>query len=96
MNYAFHPEAETELAEAIDFYEDREAGLGEDFALEVQYTIQNILSYPRAWPAVADDVRRCLTHRFPYGVLYSIEPDRVYVVAVMHLRRKPRYWKRRR
>ena len=96
MNCAFHPEAETELAEAIDFYENREAGLGEGFAREVQYTIQNILSYPLAWPAIEEDVRRCLTPRFPYGILYSVEPDRIYVVALMNLRRKPGYWKRRR
>jgi len=34
--------------------------------------------------------------RFPYGVLYSIEPDRVYILAVMHLHRHPDYWKSRR
>jgi len=43
-----------------------------------------------------DDVRRCLTHRFPYGVLYSIEPSTIYILAVMHLHRDPDYWKHRR
>ena len=36
-----------------------------------------------------DDVRRCLTSRFPYGVLYSIETDEVFILAVMHLNRNP-------
>lgn len=71
-------------------------GLGEDFSLEVNATVQNILSYADAWPIVEDDVRRCLTRRFPYGVLYSIETDRVYILAVMHLHRHPDYWKTRR
>lgn len=42
-----------------------------------------------------DDVHRCLISRFPYGVLYSIEDDGVFILAVMHLHRNPDYWKYR-
>jgi len=45
--------------------------------------------------AVAKEAKREAS-RFPYGVLYSIEPDRVYILAVMHLHRHPDYWKSRR
>ena len=96
MTFDFHPEAETELLEAIAYYESCAPGLGEDFSLEVYSTVQNILSYPHAWPIVEDDVHRCLTSRFPYGVLYSIESDGIYILAVMHLHRHPDYWKHRR
>jgi hypothetical protein len=61
-------EAETEFLEAIAYYESCSPGLGEDFSLEVNATVQNILSYANAWPIAEDDVRRCLTSRFPYGV----------------------------
>ncbi len=50
MKYAFHPEAKAEFLAAIDYYEDREPGLGSDFAIEVHATIENILSFPNAWP----------------------------------------------
>jgi hypothetical protein len=96
MIFDFHPEAETEFLEAIAYYEECEPELGEDFSLEVYSSIQNVLSYPLAWPVLEDDIRRCLTNRFPYGVLYSIESDRVYILAVMHLHRHPDYWKHRR
>jgi toxin ParE1/3/4 len=96
MNLDFHPKAEEEFLEAISFYEDREPRLGEYFALEVYSTVQNILSHPKAWPILEGDVRRCIVNRFPYGVLYSIEPDRIYLLAVMHLHRYPDYWKDRR
>lgn len=43
MKYAFHPEAEAEFLDAIDYYEGCEAGLGYDFAIEVHATIENIL-----------------------------------------------------
>jgi hypothetical protein len=95
MKWSFHPEAETEFYEAIDYYEECESGLGEDFAIEVHTTIQNILAYPEAWPTLDGDIRRCLTSRFPYGALYSIETDGIFILAVMHLHRHPDYWKHR-
>ena len=95
MSFSFHPEAEEELRAAIDYYEDREAGLGYDFSLEVFTAMQDIISQPNAWPVMEDDVRRCLVNRFPFGVLYSLEPTGVFVVAVMHQRRRPDYWRSR-
>lgn len=96
MTFDFHPEAETDFVEAIGYYEDCEPGLGEDFSLEIYSAVQNILSYPTTWPILEGDVRRHLTNRFPYAVLYSIEPDRIHILAVMHLHRHPDYWKHRR
>lgn len=95
MKWSFHPEAETEFYEAIDYYEECEPDLGKDFAIEVHATIQNILNYAEAWPMLEDDIRRCLTSRFPYGVLYSIETDGIFILAVMQLHRNPDYWKHR-
>ena len=66
MTFSFHPEAEEEFKAAIDYYEDREVGLGYDFSAEAFTTIQNIVNYPDAWPVVEDDIRRCLLNRFPY------------------------------
>ena len=95
MKFEFHPEAETELLAAIDYYESLEAGLGEDFATEVFGSIGNILSYPAAWPILESEVHRCLVNRFPYGILYSIEPDHIFILAVMNLHRHPDHWKSR-
>lgn len=96
MTYSFHPEAAEEFRAAIDYYEDREAGLGYDFSLEVFTAIQNILTQPNAWLIIEDDVRRCLVNRFPFAVLYSLEETGVFILAVMHGRRRPDYWKNRR
>jgi plasmid stabilization system protein ParE len=96
MTFGFHPEAEAELIEAVAFYERAEPSLGEEFSLEVRAAMRNALSYPNAWPVLEGDVRRCLVNRFPYGILYSVEPDRIFVLAMMHLHRRPGYWKERR
>lgn len=95
MTYDFHPEARFEYSEAAVFYEGRHSGLGAAFTLEVEATIQRILEAPERWRVVEQDVRRCLTHTFPYGILYTIEPEAVLIVAVMHLRRQPSYWQNR-
>lgn len=58
MMFSFHPEAETEFEEAINYYEECEPGLGEDFALEVASTIDRIIAHPKAWPILEGDLRR--------------------------------------
>ena len=47
------------------------------------------------WPVIKDPVRRCLTRKFPYGILDAIEEDYILIVAVMHSSRKPEYWQER-
>lgn len=95
MSFLFHPEAETELLAAIDWYEERSAGLGADFAAEVHAAIQRATAMPLAWPRIDGEIRRVLTNRFPYGVLYAIENSTICILAVMHLRRHPNYWRER-
>ena len=93
--FSFHPEAEAEFIEAIEYYENHEPRLGYEFSIEVFAAIQNIIRYPTAWPLMEEDVRRCLVNRFPYGIIYSIEQGAIVILAVMHLRRHPDYWKKR-
>lgn len=95
VRYAFHPEAETEFVRAVEYYEEREEGLGLDFAVEIHSAIERILAHPKAWPILEDDIRRSLVRRFPYGLLYVEEEDKVFITAVMHLHREPDYWKHR-
>ena len=41
MKCAFHPEAEAELSQAVDYYNACQPHLGKDFAREVYATIRN-------------------------------------------------------
>lgn len=61
----------------------------------VEHAIQQIVETPERWPVLDDEIRRCLTRVFPYAVLYSIEPDYVLIVALMHNHREPGYWRNR-
>ena len=95
MRYEFHPEALEEYEEAALYYTERDPGLGLRFIEAVEEAIQRILEAPTRWRVIDEDVRRCLTRFFPYGVLYTAELEFVLIVAVMHCSREPGYWKQR-
>jgi len=95
MNLKFHPEAEKEFNHAIDYYEETKSHLGLEFASEVYDTIHRIIEFPKAWQKMTSKTRRCLTNRFPFGIIYYINNDTLIIVAVMHLNRKPNYWSSR-
>jgi len=95
MRYEFHPEALEEYEAAALWYAERDPELAERFVHSVEEAIGRILEAPDRWRIIDQDVRRCLTRVFPYGILYTIEADFVLILAVMHCSRKPGYWKGR-
>jgi plasmid stabilization system protein ParE len=95
MDYTFHPAAEAELNKAIDYYESIQPGLGINLAEEVQQAVARAVKYPRAWSFIRKPVRRSLVKRFPYGILYVEQRDRIFILAVMNLHREPDYWTNR-
>lgn len=95
MKYHFHPAAETELNEAVDYYDECQEGLGLEFAKAVYAAIENICRYPLAWSPLSRNTRKCLLSRFPYGVVYQSKGDDIIIIAVMQLNRKPDYWRKR-
>ena len=54
----FYPEAEEEFNQAIDYYNDVEQGLGDDFAYEIYTSIRRVVEFPKAWPVLENEVRR--------------------------------------
>src|SRR4030042_1715751 len=87
--------AEEEMIASAVFYETRSNGLGHKFLNEIARSLDLISSLPKTWPVFSDDIRRFLLQRFPFGLLYEIHDDYIYIIAVMHLHRKPFYWKSR-
>ena len=95
MEYYFHPEALEDYQAAADWYRARSKSLALRFVGAIEDAILKITESPERWRVVDDDVRRCLTSVFPYGVLFTLESEFVLIVAVMHLSREPGYWKHR-
>ena len=92
----FHVAAQSEVEEGIAYYEARESGLGEQFFAEVRRALSLISDYPDLGAEMWNTRRRLLLDRFPYGVIYRVvDAESIRVLAVMHLRKRPRYWQRR-
>lgn len=92
MRIIFSRLARLELDDATRFYELEYAGLGERFREQVRLAAERVAEYPEAWSVERGEVRRCLLHKFPYKILYSIEKDHIFIIAVSHQHRKPDYW----
>lgn len=95
MRIEFHPEARAEYLAAAAYYEERQAGLGARFTIEIEKTLQRIADAPERGRKIEGEIRRCLAHSFPYGILYVFGNDVVLVLAIMHLSREPGYWRQR-
>lgn len=95
-----HPEADGEAESAADWYESRQAGLGQDFFAELERAFTLISESPGTWPLWPGmpeflGIRRFPLSRFPYGIAYDYSEAEVVVYAVAHLARRPGYWKDR-
>lgn len=95
MRYEFHPEARREYLDAVAYYEQRQAGLGARFTIEIEGAIHRVVEAPHRWRKLEGDIRRSLARTFPFGILYTVETDHILVLAVMHHSRKPGYWRHR-
>lgn len=97
MNYEIllRPEAEADISESYRWYEGQVEGLGEEFLRTVDASISIIQRNPSVYAPVHKDVRRALVRKFPFGIFYFIETDRVIVLGCFHVRRNPLQWKGR-
>tara|TARA_R110002072_G_scaffold59265_5_gene150999 strand:- start:27 stop:350 length:324 start_codon:yes stop_codon:yes gene_type:complete len=93
------PVARQEFVEAADYYEDKQVGLGDDFATCLEEALRRIGEAPKACapvPGVGDEeIRRTSVRRFPYHLVFLDLPDEARVIAVAHERRRPGYWRSR-
>ena len=95
MKYKFHPDALEEYREAAIWYANREREVAQQFVASIEDAINRVVDSPTRWRIIDEDVRRCITHLFPYAILYTIEDNFILIVAVMHFSREPGYWRQR-
>lgn len=95
MKVAFHEAARAEFDEAVRQYRTISQNLADDFRDKSQRAISLIVERPNAWHRLAGGVRRLRLHRFPYGIVYRVRGETIEIYAVMHLKRRPGYWRDR-
>ena len=85
-------QAKSDIAEASRWYDDQRPGLGEIFRDELDASLRSIAENPLLYPMLYRHTRRALLRKFPYGVFYLVEPERVLVLRVLHHARDPALW----
>ena len=93
--YAFHPEADEKYAQAARYYARINAELGGRFYNEIERLIRDIRNQPDCFRLFDPPARRHFSDVFPYAVIYVNQPDRIRILAVMHMSRQLGYWKSR-
>ena len=84
------------LQEAVDEGRLRRGGNAErsataavEFSNELDAAESAIVRFPQAWPPFDHNTRRYLLRRFPFNVVYRVEPNRILIVAIAHAHRRP-------
>jgi plasmid stabilization system protein ParE len=95
MRLIYHPDAESELIAAAQYYEGRVATLGVQFLQDEDRAVSMILENPERWRIIEEDVRSYLMSRFPYTIYYRALSDRIHILAFKHHSRHPDYWRYR-
>lgn len=95
MKARFIAPAQQELDEAIKYHNAKIPGLGDDLFNEIVSAAQKLCEFPELWPKVRKGIRRCRLKRFPFSLVYRADSDEIVIIAVMHSRRRPTYWRSR-
>ncbi len=95
MRLIYHPDAEAELIEAAQFYQQRVPTLGAQFLDAADRSLKGIQEAPERWSILEADVRRSLMPRFPYAIYYRVFSGELRILAFKHHSRHPDYWRHR-
>lgn len=91
----FDPDARLEFLSTAQYYEDCQIGLGQRFNSAVEFAVNQISEAPFRYRIIRAPFRRYLLQKFPFSIIYSIEPNHIRIIAIAHTKRKPGYWSER-
>lgn len=92
---AQHPEVEAEIEDQVLYYENVSLWSAGHFIEELHDSLLKIRTTPGACHFIHQTYRRCQLRRFPFSLIYREKTAEIYVIALMHDKRHPDYWKAR-
>jgi plasmid stabilization system protein ParE len=95
VTFLLHPEADEELAGAVRYYSEISPELGLRFYHEMERLFRELCANPQRFHRFDPPARRHFSRDFPYAVIFLEKSDHFWVVAVMHMKRRPGYWRQR-
>jgi len=92
MELVFAEGVLNEVLEAVEYFEGQSPGLGKSYLAHIEAGLDFIKRFPYASRVIRGEFRRLIIKRFPYGIIYRIDRDVLFIGAIGHLKRKPGYW----
>jgi len=79
-------DAENDIEQAMDWYENKQTGLGTRYVLAVKACIKLIIKNPFSFVSIYKSIRKANTKKFPYSLYYRVNDAEklVTVFAVIH------------
>jgi plasmid stabilization system protein ParE len=76
--------AKEDIREARSWYRKISPALADDLLAQLGRAIMVVREYPRGFQVVHRTFRRIPLHRFPYGLFYHADEQRIVIVVVLH------------
>ena len=95
MNHLLHPEADGEFAGTVRYYSEVSPELGMRFYREMERPLREVCADPERFRKFDPPARRHFSRDFPYAITFMEKPNHIWIVAVMHMKRSPGYWRGR-
>ena len=92
MKIKFQKIAKEEYDDALNYYNDENKTLGIKFKNEIKQSINNILKFPTLYPKINENIRKCVTHTFPFTIFYTLKDDYIFILAVANHYKNPKYY----
>jgi hypothetical protein len=87
--------AELELKQAVNYYNGKKPGLGDEFVAELDYIFEKIQKNPGMFPKVIERTQKAVLKRFPFNVYFIVVDTRVFITAIFNTWREPKIWRDR-
>lgn len=93
MKHRWHPLAEAEYDEAVDYYLLRaDPVVGRHFVTVVNSALELLSRHPAIGAHTQKQARRITLHGFPFDLVYRLEREHIHIIALANQYRRPGYW----
>ena len=86
-------EAESEIDQAADWYDQRSRRSAVGFRDAVDKAFDTIRDNPEQYQIIYRQTRRVLLDGYPYALFYLVSETQVKVVSCFHTARDPKLWR---
>jgi hypothetical protein len=85
----FKEQARTDIAKSVQWYEERQVGLGDRFLSDLNKLLIRISKNPFLYQIRRNNIRLGLLKTFPFLVAYEAEEKQLIIYKVIHSHRHP-------